>query len=236
VPLTTLAVHDVIRATPRTRHLRIDIGASAFSYRAGQAVMVGLHASPLRKPYSIASAPSETSRTGHIELLVQVDDSGGPDPHLELAAPGTRLDVEGPFGSFSLPSLNDRPAFLMVAGGTGIAPLRSMLVEALSRPVPSRISLVYSARSVDELAYRAELEALAAAGRIVLVMTVTRDDRHDWTGRRGRIDSPMLAAVLPAPGAWCLLCGPPAMIENVRTSLSSLGVPDSRVGVERYDQ
>jgi ferredoxin-NADP reductase len=236
VPLTTLSVQDVIRATPRTRHLRIDTGGSAFSYRAGQAVMVGLHGSPLRKPYSIASAPSETFRTGSIELLVQVDDSGGPDPHLELAAPGTRLDVEGPFGSFSLPSLDEEPAFLMVAGGTGIAPLRSMMVEALSRPVPQRISLVYSARSVDELAYRAELEALAATGRIVLVMTVTRDDRADWSGRRSRIDRPMLAAALPNTEAWCLLCGPQAMIEDVRASLSSLGVPDSRVGVERYDQ
>ena len=135
--------------------------------------MVGLHGSPLRKPYSIASAPSETARTGHIELLVQVDDSGGPDPHLERAAPGTRLDVEGPFGSFSLPSVEDEPALLMVAGGTGIAPLRSMMIEALNRPVPPRISLVYSARSVDELAYRDELEALAAAGRIR-----PGDDRH----------------------------------------------------------
>jgi len=235
VPLTTLPVHDVIRATPRTRHLRIDTGATGFAYRAGQAVMVGLHGSPLRKPYSIASAPSETSRTGSIELLVQVDDSGGPDPHLELAAPGTQLDVEGPFGSFSLPSANDEPAFLMVAGGTGIAPLRSMMIEALSRPVPPRISLVYSARSVDELAYRAELEALAAAGRIMLVMTVTRDDRTDWSGRRGRIERSLLAAVLPSAEAWCLICGPQAMIEDVRASVSSLGIAESRVGVERYD-
>ena len=161
--------------------------------------MVGLHGSPLRKPYSIASAPSETARTGHLELLVQVDDGGGPDPHLERAAPGTRLDVEGPFGSFSLPPVDDEPALLMVAGGTGIAPLRSMMLEALNRPAPPRISLVYSARSVDELAYRDELEALAAAGRIVLVMTVTRDEGSAWHGTRGRIDRPMLAAALPAP-------------------------------------
>ena len=63
MPLTALSVHEVVRATPRTRYLRIDIGPTAFAYTAGQAVMVGLHGSPLRKPYSIASAPSETART-----------------------------------------------------------------------------------------------------------------------------------------------------------------------------
>jgi ferredoxin-NADP reductase len=235
VPLTTLSVHDVIRATPRTRLLRIETQASPFRYHAGQAVMVGLHGSPLRKPYSIASAPSETVRTGNIELLVQVDDSGGPDPHLERAAPGTRLDVEGPFGSFSLPPAEDEPALLMVAGGTGIAPLRSMTIEALNRPVPPRISVVYSARSVDELAYRDEFEALALAGRIDLVLTVTRDEGSGWRGMRGRIDQPMLAAALPGTRAWCLICGPQAMIADVRASLSLLGVPDSQVGIERYD-
>ena len=235
MPLTTLSVHDVIRATPRTRLLRINTQASAFRYHAGQAVMVGLHGSPLRKPYSIASAPAETARTGTIELLVQVDDSGGPDPHLERAAPGTRLDVEGPFGSFSLPPVEDEPALLMVAGGTGIAPLRSMMVEALNRPQPPRISVVYSARSVDELAYRDDLEGLAAAGRIALVLTVTRDEASGWSGRRGRIDRPMLAGALPGPRPWCLICGPQAMIADVRASLSLLGIPDSQVGIERYD-
>ncbi len=235
MPLTTLSVHDVTRATPRTRLLRIATRGSGFAYRAGQAVMVGLHGSPLRKPYSIASAPSETARTGNIELLVQVDDSGGPDPHLERAAPGTRLDVDGPFGSFSLPVEGEPALLLMVAGGTGIAPLRSMMVEALSGPAPPRISLVYSARSVDELACRDELEALAAAGRIVLVMTVTRDDESAWQGLRGRIDRPMLAAALPGTHVWCLICGPQALITDVRAGLSQLGVPDSQVGIERYD-
>jgi ferredoxin-NADP reductase len=123
----------------------------------------------------------------------------------------------------------------MVAGGTGIAPLRSMMIEALRQPGPPRISVVYSARSIDELAYRAELEALAAARRIALVLTVTRDEGSGWTGMRGRIDRKMLAAALPGTRVWCLICGPQAMIADVKASLSVLGVPDSQVGIERYD-
>ena len=75
MPLTTLPVRDVRRATPRTRMLRLDTGASGFTYAAGQAVMAGLHGSPLRKPYSIASAPVEAERNGFIELLVQSEES-----------------------------------------------------------------------------------------------------------------------------------------------------------------
>jgi len=215
--------------------LRLDTAGTSFTFVAGQAVMAGLHRSPLRKPYSIASAPSEAVRRGWIELLVQVDDSGGPDPHLELARPGVALDLEGPFGSFGLPDLDRDSAVVLVAGGTGIAPLRSMLVEALDRPSPPRISVVYSARSADELAYRGEFEALAAEGRVSLVMTVTRELDRGWPGRRGRIDRALLADVLPDPGAWCLVCGPPALVEDVRTGLAALGVSGRRVVVERYD-
>lgn len=214
--------------------LRLDLGGSAFRFAAGQAVMAGLHGSPLRKPYSIASSPAEATRDGSIELLVQVDDSGGPDPHLELATHGTALDIGGPFGSFTLPPLAAGTRVLFVAGGTGIAPLRSMLMEALAGTPPPRAHLIYSARVVDELAYRDELEQLARAGRIGLTLTVTRE-QGPWPGRRGRIDRTLLAAAVAEPDTWCLVCGPPALVANVRSTLAELGVPEARIGVERYD-
>jgi glycine betaine catabolism B len=234
VPLTTLPVREVRRATPRTRLLRLDTGATGFHFAAGQAVMAGLHDSPLRKPYSIASAPLEAARQGYIELLVQVDDSGGPDPHLELATHGTPLDLEGPFGGFTLPPLERGAHVVLVAGGTGIAPLRSMLVQALQHDAPVA-HVVYSARTVDELAYREELEALARDGRIGLTLTVTRET-GPWAGRRGRIDRDLLARVVAEPDTQCLVCGPRPLVSDVRAALADLHVPADRVGVERYDE
>jgi ferredoxin-NADP reductase len=233
--ITTLRVHDVVRATPRTRLLRLDLGPQGFAFRAGQAVMAGLQGSPLRKPYSIASAPDEAIRNGCIDLLVQVDDAGGPDPHLELAAPGVGVDIEGPFGRFALPPMGPGSELLLVAGGTGIAPLRSMLVDALEHETPPRIGVVYSARSVEELAYRDELQALAAAGRITLRLTVTREGAEGWSGRRGRIDEVLLAEALPSRHAACLVCGPPALVSDIQACLGRLGVPDDAIVVERYD-
>jgi NAD(P)H-flavin reductase len=100
VGLLTVAVRHVASATPRTRIIGLDLGATPFPFAAGQAVMVGLHGSPLRKPYSIASAPWEFLKTGVLHVLAQVDETGALDPHLELAAPGTLIDLDGPFGSF----------------------------------------------------------------------------------------------------------------------------------------
>jgi ferredoxin-NADP reductase len=195
--------------------------------------MAGLHGSPLRKPYSIASAPVETERHGFIELLVQVDDSGGPDPRLELAAPGTRLDIDGPFGSFTLPPIASGVRILLVGGGTGIAPLRSMLVQALDTGLAPIAHVVYSARTPDEFAYGDELEGLAREGRIALTLTVTREGAA-WEGRRGRIDRELLARALVSPDTWCLVCGPPAFVADVLAALEGLQVPADRVGVERF--
>ena len=231
--LLTVPVRQLTRATPRIRILTLDLRASDFSFAAGQAVMLGLSGSPLRKPYSIASAPWEVVKSGVMQVLVQVEDSGGLDPHLELASPGTMLDLEGPFGSFGLPERVDGP-LLFVAGGTGIAPLRSMLIEHLSRPTRHPAALIYSARSVDEFAFRPELSALESAGRISSYFTVTREENAEWQGRRGRISEAMLKEALPSRDACCLVCGPPQLVSDTRSLLEKLGVGADHILVEKY--
>ena len=229
--MTTIcvAVRHVTSATPRTRILSLDIADNSFPFTAGQAVMIGLHGSKLRKPYSIASAPWEVAKTGVMQVLVQIEDTSL-DPHLELASPGAELDLEGPFGSFSLPA--DGNPIMFVAGGTGIAPLRSIMMERISRPHVPAIALVYSARSPEEFAFRAELEALAVVRRITTHFTVTRDET--WTGRRGRIDAALLKDALPSTDASCLICGPPELVSGARELLGALGVDESRIQVEKY--
>ena len=227
----TVPVREVVPATPRTRIIRLDLRRTAFEFSAGQVIMVGLSGSPLRKPYSIASAPVEARRYGTLELLLQVDEAGGLDPHLELAAAGTTLDIEGPFGTFGLLDGPPGPT-LLIAGGTGIAPLRSMLVEWLSAPRTAALSLVYSARSPEELAYRRDLEAFGDEGRLSLLLTVTRGG-ESWRGRQGRINQALLAEGLPSPSARCIACGPPPLLRDVGEWLTNLGVPGDRYFTQR---
>ena len=211
---------------------------SRFTLPAGQAVMAGLHGSPLRKPYSIASAPAETGAHGIIELLVQVDDSGGPDPHLELATPGTPLDVEGPFGTFALPPLGRRSAVLL--GGRRHRH-RAAAVDAgrgaRTGTVPTRTRDLQRAHRSDEIAYRDELEALAR-GR------PHRPDA-DRDARRGRLGgtgagastAELLAAALPGPRRVVPDLRP-AGAGRRRAGESARRAAECRrleVGVERYD-
>jgi ferredoxin-NADP reductase len=229
----TVPVRHVTNATTRSRLIHLDFSTTGFSFTAGQAVMVGLQDSPLRKPYSIASAPWELEKTGVLQLLAQVDDTGSLDPHLELAAPGTLIDLEGPFGTFGLPPEFDTVPLLLVAGGTGIAPLRSILMERLSRPRVPAIAVVYSARSPEEFAYRPELDAMAKAGRITLSLTVSRLDGL-WDGRRGRIDESLLKNALPSIDACGLVCGPPQLVSDAKGLLAKLGVKPERILTEKY--
>jgi CDP-4-dehydro-6-deoxyglucose reductase len=229
----TLTVRHVSNATPRTRLINLDLSNSSFTFTAGQAVMVGLRDSPLRKPYSIASAPWELEKTGVLQLLAQIDDTGSLDPHLELASPGTLIDLEGPFGTFGLPPEFDAVPLLFVAGGTGIAPLRSILMERLSRPRVPAIAVVYSARSPEEFAYRSELGVLATADRIRLAMTVTRSEGV-WEGRRGRIDEALLKQMLPSIDCCGLTCGPPQLVADATQFLIRLGVSAGRILTEKY--
>jgi len=230
--MITVPVRQITHATPRTRLLSLDLHAVDFPFAAGQAVMIGLSGSPLRKPYSIASAPWEVMKSGIMQALVQVEDSGL-DPHLELATPDTLLDLEGPFGSFGLPERIDTP-LLFIAGGTGIAPLRAMLIEHLSRPTRHPASLIYSARSVDEFAFRPELAALETAGRITSYFTVTREEKPAWQGRRGRISEALVSEALPSTAATCLVCGPPSLVNDTRSLLTKLGVSHERILTEKF--
>lgn len=232
MPTISVPVRQVTHATPRTRIITLDLCDSEFAFTAGQAVMLGLHGSQLRKPYSVASAPWELNKTGMLQVLAQIEDAGGLDPHLELAAPGTKLDLEGPFGSFGLPPDESMP-LLFVAGGTGIAPLRSMLIERLARPTTVPMGLIYSARSAEEFAFRPELNALATAGRITAHFTVTRDN-GTWAGRRGRIDAALLEAALPSMQSLCLICGPPQLVADAGALLGKIGVREDRILIEKY--
>ena len=230
--LLTLPISEVLPATPRARIVRLDLSGHDFSYAPGQAVMVATHGHEKRRPYSIAGAPEDAVRDGSLELLIGVESNGLPGPHLTLTA-GTLVDVDGPLGTFTFPPDPQERRFVFIAGGTGIAPLRSMLRHALA--IPHRdIGLFYSARAPEEFAYETELRALASVGKIALRQTVTRATDVDWSGARGRIDRVALGSLVHDPATLCFVCGPPAMVAEMTTILAELGVADSRIKIEEW--
>ncbi|MFL6116021.1 MAG: FAD-binding oxidoreductase [Catenulispora sp.] len=229
----TLPLRSVVTTTPLTRLIRLDLGARPFVFQAGQAALIGTHGQTERRPYSIASSPDDAVRHRRIEFLVKVDAMGTVGPHLAVLTRGTRVDFEGPSGAFTLGG-EPAPAYLFVAGGTGISPLRSMLRHLIASASGTTISVLYSARVPEELAFRAELERLARRHLIQLHLTVTGQSSAAWDGIRGRVAIETLERALPSKDAVCYLCGPPAMVEDVPPLLRQLGVPSSHVRTEEW--
>lgn len=227
-------IASVSPATPRSVLLRIAL-ARPFAFSAGQAVLIGAPASGIKRPYSIAVGPHEAARTGGLELLMGLGDDGVPGPHLPSLAVGTPVEVDGPIGTFRYPDRLDEPAVLFVAGGTGIAPLRAMLHEALGAPDAPEVSVLYSARTSEEFAFDGELTTLARQGRIRYDKTATREVGGRWQGSRGRISRAQLEAVVARPDQTiCFVCGPEALVHEVPRMLGEIGVTPDRIRVEEW--
>src|SRR5688500_14200366 len=140
-----LRIRDVRPATPRTRIIRLDLGGRRFDYQPGQAVFIGAQ-NEKGVAYSLTAPPEEAHETGCLEIL-------GRNDHLGKYAASESFQVAGPFGRFTLPHLSTVPRRLVfVAGGAGIAPLRSMLRRAVMLPACD-IEVLYSARTPDEFPY-----------------------------------------------------------------------------------
>ena len=230
-----LGVISCRRATPRSNILQLELDGARFPFHAGQAALVGRAGQPLRRPYSIASSPEDAAEAGILEFLVQIDAHGRLGEHLGRVRRGSRVIVEGPIGDFVMPDQVAERHVLFVAGGSGIAPLRSMLRNLLADRRPHRIAFTYSARSRRELAYASELKALADSGRIHLLLTTTRETGEGWRGHRGRIGRDALAALLAGHDPQCFLCGPPAFVRDLPALLVGLGVTARHIHTERWE-
>ena len=225
----------VVHATPRSRLLVFDLHDHPLTFSAGQAVLIGSQGAAERRPYSIASSPQRARETGELEVLVAVDDAGQAGAHLPHLDARVLIEIEGPVGTFIVPDDFTSTHVLLVAGGTGIAPLRAMTDHLLRSRPATRISLLYSARSHDEFAFIDELRQHAGKRRLELHQTVTRDEGSSWIGGRGRIGQAHFEAVLHDPGdTLCFVCGPTSMVSEAVATLEALGVPPPLIRTEAW--
>jgi NAD(P)H-flavin reductase len=222
-------------ATPTTRIVKVDLEGQPFDFRPGQAALIGPEDADERVPFSIASAPEEFERDGHLEFLIKTTGSERWGTNFERLARGKRLGVRGPAGRFvfSDDGARDRPC-LFIGGGTGIAPLRSMIVHAICDGHTGPLRVLYSARTPDDFAYARDLRALARQGKLEVAFTATREATDRWRGHRGRIAPGQVANLIDDPATLCYVCGPAAMVDEVPKMLRDLGVDAKRIRIEEW--
>jgi len=227
-------VVDFVTETPRVKTIVFDVPGWP-GHRAGQHVDIRLTAEDgyqAQRSYSIASAPDGT----RIALTVERLENGEVSPYLtdELRA-GDRIELRGPVGGYFVwESAQGGPLFL-VAGGSGIAPLMSMLRLRVAAGSDAETRLLFSSRSWDDVIFRDELERLRNYG-VVVVHTLTRSQPAGWSGYARRVDRAMLADVGPGPehDPHVYVCGPTAFVEVVADELVGLGHEPGAIRTERF--
>ena len=205
-------------------------------HRAGQHVDVRLTAEDgyqTQRSYSIASAPEDD----HLVLTVVRLDDGEVSPYLvDELKPGDDLELRGPIGGYFVWEESLGGPLLLLAGGSGIVPLYAMLRHraAVGSAVPVR--LLYSARKLDDVIYRDELERMAGGDEVDVRLDLTREQPEDWRGYRRRIDRELLDDVAWHPDERPLtyVCGPTPFVELAAGTLVDLGHDAARIKTERF--
>ena len=228
----TATVTSVTTETDAVRTIGLDVPDWP-GHQAGQHIDVRLTAEDgyiAERSYSIAAADGEP-----VAITVERLDDGEVSPYLtEELRPGDQLELRGPIGGWFVWDTSDGGPLLLVAGGSGVVPLRAILRhrQRAGSDVPAR--LLYSSRTVADIIYHSELDQYRDG--VEVSYTLTRSQPPGWTGYSGRADAALLAKI-----AWpasqhplTFVCGPTSFVEAVAGSLVALGYPTGRVKTERF--
>jgi len=235
MPVRTATLRSARMLTPKVRELTLDPG-EGFVWTPGQFVPLKLPVAgvdePLPRSYSIASIPRAD---GCFELAVTHVEEGPGSTFLHAMQPGDTLGAADPMGFFTLNPDTTLPR-LLIATGTGLAPLRAMLLGALARGETVPTTVLLGVRSEVDLLYRDELSALAAAHPwLQFVPTLSRPDAP-WAGRTGYVQTHLADLVATLGPCSAYVCGLSPMIRAVRQVLKeSLGFGRAQIHTERYD-
>jgi ferredoxin-NADP reductase len=237
--------------TPRVKELIFErVDGQPFTFSSGQWVSLVLPLTDekgerLRRAYSLASVPGSSPR---FELVVTRVDSAAPadgstghfgvgSSWLHEAKLGTKLEVKGPQGTFQRAA--DAGPSLFVATGTGVAPFRGMVHDALAAGGEAPLWVLFGIRSPADALYRDEFEALAKAHpRLRFLLSMSRPP-PDWTGLHGYVQTHVLElwkelANHGRPQAY--LCGVKKMLFEVRAVLKNQGGAErQQLHLESYD-
>jgi ferredoxin-NADP reductase len=223
---------DAVQETPRVRTLVLEADGWT-DHRAGQHVDVRLTAEDgyqAERSYSIASAPGQA-----LAITVEKLEDGEVSPYLVgEARPGDRFEIRGPIGGYFVWDGSGEAPVLLVAGGSGVVPLMSMIRQraAIGSRTPTR--LLYSSRSWDDVIYRAELEE--PGNGLEVFHTLTRSQPPGWTGYSRRIDAELLGEVAwgAADEPRVFICGSTRFVDTAADGLVAMGYVPESIRTERF--
>ena len=254
----TAVVTRITPETPRAKTYRLRLSQPR-PLRAGQHYDLRLTAPDgyqAQRSYSVASPPptDASGLSDTIDITIELIPDGEVSPYFhEVVAPGDTIEVRGPIGGpFTWNAAMGGP-LLLLAGGSGIVPLRSILAHRTDAAPDLPSLLLYSTRFPDDIIYRKWLDGhqqqrhptaqIASPSPVSVRYTFTRNPPPNWTGYARRVDAAMLSTCLSQlqqmPGAnaatpLCYACGPTGFVETAADALLTIGIPESAIRTERF--
>ncbi len=226
IALTELVTSDI-------RRIRIKLlDEEPLSYKPGQYVQVRIDhdGGTDFRAYSMASTPDDG---GEIELNVKRIPDGLGSGYLHSLEQGDHLELSGPYGDFFLRTDSDR-TIVCVAGGVGLAPLKSIVLYWQAHQTHRRIELYYGARTTADLYDHEQFAALAAEHENFHYYPALSETDENWQGEKGFIHTVIDARRDADDPAEAYLCGPPIMIEAVMGVLRAKNIPDERIWYDKF--
>ena len=219
-------MREVVRETPSASTLVLDVPGWP-GHRAGQHVDLRLTAEDgytATRSYSLSSAPGDPPA-----VTVERLDDGEVSPYLvDDAQPGDELELRGPVGGWFVWEPAQGGPLQLIGGGSGLAPLMSILRHHRRSGSDAEVRLLLSARGAQDVLFAGEL--------VDPVITYTREAPPGWTGYARRIDRALLeeATFPPEREPRVYVCGPTGLVEGVAADLVALGHHPSRIRTERF--
>jgi NAD(P)H-flavin reductase/ferredoxin len=216
--------------TPTIRGVTLRlVSPPAMRFTAGQFVNVEVPGTGDVRAFSMANAPSAASE---IELIVRIFPGGKFSEYLKDAQKGDTVRVFGPVGSLRV-RLSYRK-ILMIAGGSGMAPMLSMLADLTQKGDRRAATLFFGARTRAELYHTERLAALCDLAARAEFVPVVQDPGEAWDGERGLVTDAVARRMGSLRGYDAYLCGPPPMVEAARELVVRLGVREANVYFDAF--
>ncbi|MBS3145038.1 FAD-dependent oxidoreductase [Candidatus Woesearchaeota archaeon] len=208
----------------------IQIKDPTFSFIAGQFMMLSVTQDRgLARAFSICSGPEKKS---DLEFCMKINYPSVLSEKLEQAPLKTKVYVKGPFGAFKLKPITQD--IVLIAGGTGIAPLRSMLQELVRQKVEMHIWCFYRFKNEEEYLFKEELESIMKKNKKFHLIPSVSTPKPTWKGETERIQN-IIAKYIKDPNVVdCYICGPPQMVKDLIEALPRLGFSEEAIHKEAW--
>ena len=224
-----VTITEIIKETSDVKTFRLKFNnGEDMPFLPGQFIMVALESNPkIAKAYSISSSSEDKE---FLEITVKIYSNGKFSPLLDKSKVGDILVINGPFGHFNYrKDMGDK--IVLIYGGTGIAPFRSIIKTVADNKWDTEITLIGCYKKPEDIIYKEEM----SKWKIKNIITITRPETSEekWNGCTGRINEEMINCNVDKNSVF-YLCGPTEMVNGLKEVLDSIGVSKENIKFERW--